>query len=54
MGFFNLEPQANETYTAKWKDEQGTAYQTTLPSVKNTGVALEIKIAYGFSKVRCN
>ena len=47
MGFFYLEPQANETYTAKWKDEQGTSYQTTLPPVKNTGVALEIKNANG-------
>lgn len=47
MGFFYLEPQANETYTAKWKDEQGTSYETTLPHIKNTGVALEIKIANG-------
>src|SRR6266498_363173 len=47
MGFFYLEPQANETYTAKWKDEKGASYQTALPDFKNTGVALEIKVANG-------
>ncbi|HXL56501.1 MAG TPA: hypothetical protein VN958_09605, partial [Chitinophagaceae bacterium] len=47
MGFFYLEPQAGETYTAKWKDEQGSSYQTSLSVVKNTGVALEIKISNG-------
>jgi len=47
MGFFYLEPQANETYTATWKDEQGTSFQTALPPVKNVGAVLEIKIANG-------
>jgi len=47
MGFFYLEPNANETYTAKWKDEQGTSYQTPLPAVKKDGVSLEVKFANG-------
>ena len=47
MGFFYLEPHADETYTAKWKDEQGTAYQTPLPAVKNEGAGLEVKLGNG-------
>jgi hypothetical protein len=44
---FFLEPHAGETYTAKWKDEQGVNYQTPLPAIKNDGVGLEVKIANG-------
>src|SRR5215471_731490 len=47
MGFFYLDPKDGETYTAKWKDEQGTSYQTALPPVKKDGVTLEIKVAKG-------
>jgi len=47
MGFFYLEPHAGETYTAKWKDEQGVNYQTPLPAIKNDGVGLEVKIGNG-------
>jgi hypothetical protein len=47
MGFFYLEATVGETYTAKWKDEQETSYQTPLPAVKNNGVSLEVKVANG-------
>ncbi len=42
MGFFFLQPEANETYTAKWFDEQKNLHQTTLPAAKSSGVNLEI------------
>ncbi len=47
MGFFYLEPQAGETYNAKWKDDKAVLYQSNLPVVKNNGAALEIKPATG-------
>ncbi len=47
MGWFYLDAQAGETYTAKWKDDQGTAYETPLPVVKKEGLALEIKLTEG-------
>ena len=47
MGYFYLEPQLNEKYTAKWKDDQGIANETPLPAVKKDGLAFEIKIAEG-------
>jgi hypothetical protein len=47
MGFFYLQPATGETYTAKWKDEQGTSYQNPLPVIKKDGVGLEVKIANG-------
>lgn len=44
MGFFYLEAQPGETYTAKWKDDKKNPYQTTaLPAIKSDGAALEIK-----------
>ncbi|MEP7319445.1 MAG: hypothetical protein ABI921_11915 [Panacibacter sp.] len=47
MGYFNIEPQHGETFTAKWKDETGASYETPLPVVKKEGVSLEIKIVDG-------
>jgi hypothetical protein len=44
MGFFSLEPRAGETYTAKWKDEEGNSYQTALPAAKKTGAALQVQV----------
>ncbi|NNV54600.1 hypothetical protein [Limnovirga soli] len=44
MGAFMLEPVAGETYTAKWKDESGAAFETALPAAKTQGVTLEIKV----------
>lgn len=43
MGFFYLEAQPGETYTAKWKDDQKVAYQTPLPAIKTSGASLEIR-----------
>ena len=42
MGYFFLSPQANETYTAKWVDEQKAVHQTILPSAKLSGATLQI------------
>ena len=42
MGYFFIEPKANETYTAKWKDEQGNSYQTALPAAKSDGILLQV------------
>lgn len=47
MGYFNIEPLADETFTAKWKDEKGVSYETPLPPVKKEGVSLEIRVADG-------
>ena len=47
MGFFYLEPRHVETFMAQWKDEQAVSYQTALPSIKETGVALEVKFNKG-------
>ncbi|HRI20942.1 MAG TPA: hypothetical protein PLA68_08300, partial [Panacibacter sp.] len=47
MGYFYLDAQGGETYTAKWKDDQGTAYEAVLPVVKKEGIALEIKLTEG-------
>lgn len=47
MGFFYLEAQPGETYTAKYTDEQKTAYQTPIPAAKPAGVAIEIRPAPG-------
>jgi hypothetical protein len=44
MGFFLLRAKAGETYTAKWKDEQGNNYQTKLPAAKEAGVTLQIAL----------
>lgn len=45
MGFFYVKPDAGETFSAKWKDEKGEEHTTTLPAVKNSGVALQVAIA---------
>ncbi|HVX52356.1 MAG TPA: hypothetical protein VHB48_19515, partial [Chitinophagaceae bacterium] len=47
MGYFYLEPQAGETYTAKWYDDPKKINQTPLPAVKNTGALLEIRPGTG-------
>lgn len=47
MGFFYLEPKTGETYTAKWKDESGTSYQTPLPAVRKEGATLEVRVLPG-------
>jgi hypothetical protein len=43
MGFFYLEAQAGETYTAKWSENNGTTtHQTPLPAAKPVGASIEI------------
>ncbi len=44
MGAFKLSPDADETYTAKWKDDMGNSYQTKLPAAKSTGIVLKVSI----------
>lgn len=42
MGKFELEPAANTTYYAEWKDEKGKSYKTDLPAVKPSGALLQM------------
>ncbi|MDR0793551.1 MAG: hypothetical protein LBE82_09615 [Chitinophagaceae bacterium] len=42
MGYIWLQPQAGETYTAKWTDEQNNAHQTILPPALKEGITLQI------------
>ncbi len=42
MGFFFINPQPGETFSARWKDEKGTEHVTPLPGIKNTGVSLQV------------
>jgi hypothetical protein len=42
MGTFELVPKAGSTYKATWKDGKGKIHETLLPTVKQTGVVLEI------------
>lgn len=45
MGTISLTPVAGETYIAKWKDEKGAPYTTTLPATKTDGVSLYLQLA---------
>lgn len=52
MGYFFLFPVPGETYTAKWsvrtpseKDEKSISHTTPLPTVKPTGVSLQVTIS---------
>ncbi|RYY62110.1 MAG: hypothetical protein EOO05_04005 [Chitinophagaceae bacterium] len=42
MGYFFLNPKEGDSFTAKWKDEKGVVTSTPLPSVKTTGVGLQV------------
>ncbi len=49
MGYFFLTPKEGETFTAKWfmrphseKDEKDKLYSSDLPSIKNSGIALQV------------
>ena len=44
MGYIILTPQANATYTAKWKDDKNIAYSTTLPTIKSDGVSMQVAV----------
>jgi len=43
MGSLSIHPQANEIYTASWKDEFGFTNSTTLPTIKGTGANLQVQ-----------
>ncbi|HEX2627749.1 MAG TPA: hypothetical protein VHM26_02015 [Chitinophagaceae bacterium] len=45
MGTISITPNAGETYIAKWKDEKGAPYTTTLPATKSNGVSLYLQFA---------
>jgi len=44
MGYFFIKPAAGETFSAKWKDEKGAEHVTGLPSIKTTGVSLQVAV----------
>ena len=44
MGFFYINPQAGESFSAKWKDEKGAEHTSALPEIKPTGVSLQVAI----------
>jgi hypothetical protein len=43
MGSFYLQPEEGQTYTGYWTDEYGNNYTTALPSVKKSGVTLQVQ-----------
>ena len=45
MGSFLLTPQEGSSYSAKWKDEKGKEYTTALPSIKPSGIVMQITVA---------
>ncbi len=52
MGYFFLIPQPGESFSAKWsvvnapgKEEKGTAYSTPLPTIKSTGISLQVEVS---------
>lgn len=47
MGYFMLAPKRNERYTAKWKDEKGNDYTTTLPQAETSAVSMMVATVEG-------
>ncbi|GAB3019104.1 Plug domain-containing protein [Niabella terrae] len=47
MGFIMLHPQAGQSYTAKWTDEQKQSHSTPLPVIKGSGAVLQVAVAAG-------
>lgn len=45
MGYFFLLPKSGEKFTAKWKDEKGTEYTTSLPAPKTEGITIQVSLA---------
>ncbi len=45
MGYFFINPEKGETFSASWEDEKGTKHTTPLPAIKNTGVSLQVTIS---------
>ncbi|GAB3425616.1 Plug domain-containing protein [Niabella aquatica] len=52
MGFILLNPVPGAAFTAKWKDEQGKEYTTTLPAVKSSGANIQVKVLPGRREFR--
>lgn len=44
MGYFYINPEQGETFTAYWQDDKGAKHTTPLPSIKSTGVSLQVAI----------
>lgn len=44
MGYVLFTPQPGMNYSAKWKDEKGAGHTTALPSVQQSGIAMEVTI----------
>jgi hypothetical protein len=42
MGYFSLQPGANEKYKALWKDKKGVQHETPLPAAKSNGLILGV------------
>ena len=42
MGYFAIQPLANEKYKAIWKDIKGLQHETPLPTAKTTGLVLNV------------
>ena len=45
MGYFYITPQPGETFNAIWEDEKKVKHNTELPSIKVSGVSLQVAIA---------
>ncbi|MFI5131685.1 MAG: hypothetical protein ACHQFX_16905 [Chitinophagales bacterium] len=45
MGYFFLTPQPGLSYSVKWKDEKNVEHTTSLPEIKQNGVAMEVAIS---------
>ncbi|HET7116602.1 MAG TPA: hypothetical protein VFI29_08935 [Hanamia sp.] len=45
MGYFFIKPQQGETFTATWEDDKGVQHVTKLPSIKDSGVSLQVTIS---------
>ncbi|MES1217371.1 MAG: hypothetical protein ABUT20_17810 [Bacteroidota bacterium] len=44
MGYFLIIPEANTTYSAKWKDEKGVDHTTPLPAIKSSGMSMQVSV----------
>jgi hypothetical protein len=44
MGYFFMMPQAGESFSASWEDEKGNQHKTELPTIENSGVALQVTV----------
>ncbi|HEV7622094.1 MAG TPA: hypothetical protein VGO09_10180, partial [Flavisolibacter sp.] len=42
MGYFSFIPQPGTAYLSKWKDEKGNDHTTELPSIKASGLTMQI------------